>query len=244
MADSPKPGADQHLERPILTEREKPALDEATFQQLLEAAHVLQGQKTFEVVSRPGPDPTEALAQIVETQEFLRSQSDDLGPAATVVVERLQKITHATGVAVAVVREDRLEYCAATGDAANLTGTSLPLDTSLSADGQLSTQFSREYPDKQSIALPLNREGNLCGLLEVRFAGADPIHSPEMRSCQLMAGLMTEAIARAADREWKETLAAERAAMLEALERIKPQLERLAVGSGGRVAPPENQSGK
>lgn len=244
MAESPKPGADEHLERPILTEREKPALDEATFQQLLEAAHVLQEQKTFEVVSRPRPDPTEALAQIVETQEFLRSQSDDLGPAAAVVVERLQKITHATGVAVAVVRENRLEYCAATGDAANLTGTSLPLDTSLSADGQLSTQFSREHPDKQSIALPLHREGNLCGLLEVRFAGADPIRSPEMRSCQLMAGLMTEAIARTADREWKETLAAERAAMLEALERIKPQLERLAVGSGGSVARPENQSVK
>jgi hypothetical protein len=241
MAESPKPGADQHLEHPILTEREKPALDEATFQQLLEAAHVLQEQKTFEVVTRPRPDPTEALAQIVETQEFLRSQSDDLGPAATVVVERLQKITHATGVAVAVVRESRLEYCAATGDAANLIGTSLPLDTSLSADGHLSTQFSREHPDKQSIALPLHREGDLCGLLEVRFAGTDPVRSPEMRSCQLMAGLMTEAIARAADREWKETLAAERAAMLEALERIKPQLERLAVGSAGSVARPENQ---
>ncbi len=242
MAESPKSGADQHLEHPILTEREKPALDEATFQQLLEAAHVLQEQKTFEVVTRPTPDPTEALAQIVETQEFLRSQSDDLGPAAAVVVERLRKITHATGVAVAVVRENRLEYCAATGDAANLTGTSLPLETSLSADGQLSTQFSREHPDKQSIALPLHREGNnLCGLLEVRFAGAEPIRSPEMRSCQLMAGLMTEAIARAADREWKETLAAERAAMLEALERIKPQLERLAVGSTGSVARPENQ---
>ena len=157
------------------------------------------------------------------------------------MVERLQKITHATGVAVAVVLENRLEYCAATGDAVSLTGTSLPMDASLSADGQLSTQFSREHPDKQSIALPLHREGNLCGLLEVRFAGADAIHSPEMRSCQLMAGLMTEAIARAADREWKETLAAERAAMLEALERIKPQLERLAVGSANSFAAPENK---
>ena len=241
MAESPKPGADKHLESPILTEREKPALDESTFQQLLEAAHVLQEQKTFEVVSRPGPDPTEALAQIVETQEFLRTQPDDLRAAATVVVERLQKITHATGVAVAVVRENQLEYCAATGDASSLAGTSLPLDASLSADGQLSTQFSREHPDKKSIALPLHREGNLCGLLEVRFAETDAIHSPEMRSCQLMAGLMTEAIARAADREWKETLAAERAAMLEALERIKPQLERLAVGSATNIADPENK---
>jgi len=231
MAEFPKPGNHQQPDLPILSERQKPALDETTFQQLLEAAHVLQEQKMFEVVTRPQPDPTEALAQIVETQEFLRTQPDDLRAAAGVVVERLQKITHATGVAVAVVRENRLEYCAATGDAANLTGTSLPMDASLSADGQLSTQFSREHSDKQSIALPLHREGNLCGLLEIRFAGADAIQAPEMRSCQLMAGLMTEAIARAADREWKETLAAERAAMLEALERIKPQLERLAVGS-------------
>src|SRR5579872_5993707 len=238
MTESPKPGAEKHLESPILTEREKPALDEATFQQLLEAAHVLQEQKTFEVVSRPTPDPTEALAQIVETQEFLRTQPDDLQTAAAVVVERLQKITHASGVAVAVVRENRFEYCAATGDAASLTGTSLPMDTSLSADGQLSTQFSTEHPEKQSIALPLHHDGNLCGLLEVRFAGTDAVRSPEMRSCQLMAGLMTEAIARAADKAWKQTLAAERAAMLEALERIKPQLERLAVEPGKNIALP------
>lgn len=235
MAESRKPEADKDLQRPILIEREKPALDEATFQQLLEAAHVLQEQKTFNGGARQRADPAEALAQIIETQEFLRSQPDDLRTAASVVVERLQKITHATGVAVAVVREDRLEYCAATGDAASLVGTSLPMDASLSAEGQLSTQFSREHPDKQSIALPLHREGNLSGLLEVRFADEDSIQSPEMRSCQLMAGLMTEAIARAADREWRETLAGERAAMLEALERIKPQLERLAVGSDNRA---------
>src|SRR5579863_9262615 len=103
MAEPDKPGTRDQLELTIISEQEKPALDEVTFQQLLEAAHVLQEQKTFEVVSRPKPDPTEALAQIVETQEFLRSQSDDLGPAAAVIVERLQKITHATGVAVAEI---------------------------------------------------------------------------------------------------------------------------------------------
>ncbi len=217
------------MEQTIISEREKPALDETTFQQLLEAAHVLQEQKAFEVANRPRPNPAEALAEIVETQEFLRSQASDLQVAANVIVERLQKITHASGVAVAVVRENRLEYCAATGDAANLAGTSVPTDSSLSAEGRLSTEFSREHPDKQSIALPLYHEGNLAGLLEIRFADADSVQDAEMRSCQLMAGLMTEAIARAVDREWRQTLAAERAAMLEALERIKPQLERLAV---------------
>ena len=229
------------MEQPIISEREKPALDEATFQQLLEAAHVLQEQKTFEVVSRPRPDPSEALAEIVDTQEFLRSQPIDLHVAAKVVVERLQKITHATGVAVAVVRENHLEYCAAAGDAASLAGTSRLMDSSLSVDGQLSTEFSQGHGDKLSIALPLQHEGNLSGLLEVRFADADSIPAPEMRSCQLMAGLMTEAIARAADKEWRQTLAAERAAMLEALERIKPQLERLAVGPAKNIAQPARE---
>ncbi len=238
MAEPHKPGTLGHLEPPIISEREKPALDETTFQQLLEAAHVLQEQKTFEVGSRPRPDPAVALAQIVETQEFLRSQASDLQVAANVIVERLQKITHATGVAVAVVRENRLEYCAATGDAASLTGSSLPMDSSLSADGRLTTEFSREHADKPSMALPLHHEGHLAGLLEIRFADADSIQEPEMRSCQLMAGLMTEAIARAADKEWRQKLAAERAAMLDALERIKPQLERLAVEPAKGVAAP------
>jgi len=241
MAKSDEPEARDHGERTIISEREKPVLDEAMFQQLLEAAHVLQEQKGTEVGNQSGPDPAEALAEILETQEFLRSQPGDLQVGANVVVQRLQKITHATGVAVAVVRENRLEYCAATGDAARLAGTSLPMDSSLSSDGLLSTEFSGGHAGKHSIALPLQHDGKLTGLLEIRFADAGSIPAPEIRSCQLMAGLMTEAIARAADQEWRQTLAAERAAMLEALERIKPQLERLAVGPTTNVAVPEEE---
>jgi hypothetical protein len=245
MAESNKPGVHDDAEPDTLSASEKPALDEETFQQLLEAAHVLQEQKGVEAAARPKPDPTEALAEIVATQEFLRSQPCDLNATANLIVEQLRKITSATGVAVALVREDQLEYCAATGDAADLAGSRLAMDASLSADGQLSTKFSREHSGKNSMALSLLHDGKLAGLLEVRFADANSIPEPEMRSCQLMAGLMTEAIARAADQEWRQTLAAERAAMLEALERIKPQLERLAVEpaaqateSGPRVTAP------
>jgi hypothetical protein len=231
MADSRKPGAHIDLEQQTISPQDRPALDETTFQQLLEAAHVIQELKAVEVASRPKPDPAEALAKIVETQELLRSQAGDLQAAANLIAQRLQEITHATGVAIAVVRENQLEYCAATGDATNLTGSRIATDSCLSADGQLSTEFVREIGGKSSMALPLHHEGKLAGLLEVRFVDADSIQEPEIRSCQLMAGLMTEAIARAIDKEWRQTLAAERAAMLEALERIKPQLERLAVGS-------------
>jgi hypothetical protein len=238
MAESHKPGAHNDLEQQIISAQDKPALDETTFQQLLEAAHVIQELKAFEVPTRSKPDRTEALAKIVETQELLRSQAGDLPAAAKLIAERLQEITQATGVAIAVVRQNELEYCAATGDAASLAGSRLATDSCLSANGQLSTEFVREIGGQSSMALPLQHEGKLAGLLEIRFVDAESIQEPEIRSCQLMAGLMTEAIARATDREWRQTLAAERAAMLEALERIKPQLERLAVGSAENLAKP------
>ena len=220
MAESRKPGADNDLEPQIISAQDKPALDEATFQQLLEAAHVIQELKGFEVANRPRPGLADALSKIVETQELLRSQAGDLQVAANVIAERLQEITHATGVAIAVVRDDQLEYCAATGDAASLHGARLPMQSSGSAEGELSAEFVREVGDKSSLALPLHHEGKLAGLLEIRFADADSIPEPEIRSCQLMAGLMTEVIARAADREWRETLAAERAAMLEEIATV------------------------
>src|SRR5271165_6112979 len=139
MAELHKPGVRSDLEQQIISAEEKPALDETTFQQLLEAAHVLQEQKAFEVANRPKPDPAEAIAKIVETQELLRSQAGDLQVAANLIAERLQEITDATGVAIAVVRDDQLEYCAATGDAASLRGSRLPMQSSLSAEGELST---------------------------------------------------------------------------------------------------------
>src|SRR5579863_2671528 len=138
MADSRKPGAHIDLEQQTISPQDRPALDETTFQQLLEAAHVIQELKAVEVASRPKPDPAEALAKIVETQELLRSQAGDLQAAANLIAQRLQEITHATGVAIAVVRENQLEYCAATGDATNLTGSRIATDSCLSADGQLS----------------------------------------------------------------------------------------------------------
>ena len=46
-----------------------------------------------------------------------------------------------------------------------------------------------------------------------------------------MAGLLSEAMATAARMKWKDALASERQSMLEALERIKPQLERLGTDS-------------
>ena len=99
-----------------------------------------------------------------------------------------------------------------------------------------------EHADKHSIALPLQHDGKLTGLLEIRFADAGSIPAPEIRKLPTH-GRTDDGGHRpsCADQEWRQTLAAERAAMLEALERIKPQLERLAVGPTTNVAVPEEE---
>ena len=217
-----------------------PTLDEGTFQQMLEAAFVIQEQKEFRRARRPKPDATETLAEIADTQQLLLSQSLDLPAAANLIADRLAKITHATGIAIGLIRENQLEYCAATGTAAPLAPSSAPLDPSLLAflrgdevtldfrsNSHVFSELLRGHGPNAPTFFPVYHEAKVAGLLQLSFPENEPIHQHEMRSCQLMAGLMAEVIARAADQEWRQALASERATMLEALEKLRPQLERL-----------------
>jgi hypothetical protein len=217
--------------------RTTPGLDEDTFQQILEAAYVLQAQSESSPPARPAHNPAETLAEIAATQELLRSKDkdSDLHASAQLIAERLQKITSAIGVAVALIHEDQLEYCAGVGTAASLTGMGLAIDSSLSefletaaADPAFIGELLKRHDSKSPFLFPVYHEGKVSGLLDVRFPESDVIQGQEVQSCQVMAGLLGEAIARAAKVEWKQALAAERATMLEVLERLRPQLERLA----------------
>ena len=239
------------MEQQTISAPEKPVLDEDTFQQLLAAAYVLQEQNPqpskTPVPERADPNPSQALSAIAETQELLRSQYVELPAAANLVAERLQKITHATGVAIALVRQGQLEYCAARGSTAELAGAHVPIGSDLSASNLPEAEILQRLQNDSSsneglrergvYALPLQHEGKVAGLVEIRFEDTDGLQEQEIRTCQLMAGLLNEAIARAADLEWKKTLAAERATMLEALDRIKPQLERLTIETSAEAAP-------
>ncbi|MGA8149721.1 MAG: hypothetical protein WB952_01995 [Terriglobales bacterium] len=219
-----------------------PVLDEGTFQQILEAAYVLQEQNAAQRVVRGRPDATTTLAEIAETQQLLRSQLYDLPTAASLIAERLQKITHATAVIIALIHDHQLEYCAATGNASALVGSRAPIDPNLAQflqEGdvlrrfQVNTQLSAELLQKQGAKspafFPIYHDAKIAGVLQLSFPEASPIQEPEIRSCQVMAGLMGEVIGRSAEVEWKQALAAERATMMEALEQLRPQLERLAM---------------
>ena len=234
-------------------------LDEATFQQLLAAAFVLQQQQREEErhvfpiapplprVTKAEPDPAGMLSVIAETQRQLLGHLTDLPGAAKLVANCLRKVTHATGVGIALVRKDQLEYCAAVGSLSPFVGSRIAMtEDFLSSMPALSSELSQHEAaaliasamETNTFTLPLHHEGKVAGLLEAQFEDGDVILEQDVRTCQLLAGLMTQTIARAAELQWKNALAAERATMIEVLERIRPQLERLA-GKPQTVVPQE-----
>jgi putative methionine-R-sulfoxide reductase with GAF domain len=224
--------------------QDRPVLDEASFQQLLAAAYVLQQQNETVIPQEVHTNYAQTLAYIAETQNLIQTRQLDMPAATMLIAEQVEKITKADGVAVGIVQEDQLVYCAGRGTAASETGSRVPLASCLSAyclhsgqilqcpeakkDPRLRHELCRLRSVQSLIAVPVFYEGKVAGVLELRFAQSDSFREHDVRSSQLMAGLVSDAIARASELEWKQSLATERASMLETLERIKPQLERLA----------------
>ena len=231
------------MKQEVTSPQEKPLLDFDSFQQLLSAAYVIQEQNDVES-RKTKPDHAQALAELVETQKRIQTHQLELSAAATLIAERLQKITQAAGVAVGVVLDDQISYPAAVGTARELAGSKATVNSSLAmncirhgeilqcpeaeADFRLNPDLCSKWNVKALIAVPVYHEAQIAGVLEVWFSDANAFAEQDVRSCQLMGGLVAEAIARGAEHEWKQALAVERATMLEALEKIKPQLQKLA----------------
>jgi GAF domain-containing protein len=225
----------------LTSARPKVTLSREAFQQLLEAAYVIQQQNDRAQVKLQKGDSSGILAQISDTQRLIQTGKLDVQQASELIVTQLHKITASTWTAVGMVEADKLHYIAVYGEGA-LSSEPIALDHCLSAEC-LRTGRMQRSPDlttdripsyalnttaiESLVAVPVYSEGVLAGVLEAGFPEANGFDDQDVSTCQLMAGLVTESIARAAEVEWKRSLATERATMLETLERIKPQLERL-----------------
>jgi len=239
--------------KPSLGKEGKPVLDETTFQKLLEAAYVVQEHTdqvpagtTAEANSNPATDSdsTTTLAEIVETQHQIHTGHLNLDSSANLVADRIRKITGAQGAAVGILVEEKLVYRAGSGILANQTGTALRPEATLSSstlshdailrcsdagtDFRVNPEIAQRIGVRSLISVPIFHDGKTAGALELVFTNSNAFQEHDVRTCQLMAGLMTEALTHAAEEEWRKGVTAERASMLEVLEKIKPQLARLA----------------
>jgi len=230
-----------------------PVLDEATFQKLLAAAYVLQehhdqSQPTSSTAPQSlNPDAdsdTSILAQIVEIQHDIQSKHLDLEATANLIAERILKITGAQGTAIGILQEGQMRYRSARGILASQLGQTLRPEATLSAttiannvilrcsdastDFRLNPELAKRAAVGSIIAVPVLHDGKTGGALELVYSSKNAFQDQDVRTTQLMAGLLTEALTRTAEEQWRKGLAAERASMLEVLEKIKPQLARLA----------------
>jgi hypothetical protein len=238
----------------------RPVLDEESFTKLLAAAYVMQEHQDRVRGNVPAPpaDFTQIVSRIVETQHMIQTRGLEAREALDLIAAQMQKLTGAAGIAVGLLQKNELHYKAATGTASLLAGSSIPRDISISApclktgeklcspvaqaDSRIDQAFRRRLGAQSFVAVPIFHQGKIGGALEIYFSEVGAFSEVDVRACELMAGLATEVMAQAAEQELKQELAAERATVLLALEKLKPQLQKLAGEPELASAPAEIKS--
>jgi putative methionine-R-sulfoxide reductase with GAF domain len=193
----------------------------------------------------PTANYTVTLAQIVQTQHQIRARHLELENSMSLVAERVTEIAKAGGAGIGFLDATRskVRYRGVAGHMTLPAGTEVSLEKALCAASLRTGQVIRcadvnpEFlfdPEEcrrrgiqALIAVPIFHEGGIAGGLELYYATTQALTEQDVHTCQLMAGLITEALAREEELGWKKSLASERAVMLEALERLKPNLAAL-----------------
>jgi GAF domain-containing protein len=197
-------------------------------------------------------DYTFTLAQIVATQHQIQIRNLGLEQAMALVAERVIEIARASGAALGMVDGKNVTYRAVAGSKALKLGTQVPTEKALCLpcirNGQvfrcvnvdpeflIDTQECRRRGIQSLIAVPIFHEGGVAGGLELYYANQNGFTEQDIHTGQLMAGLITEALARDEELTWKQSLANERAVMLEALEKLKPNLSALVEKDPAKTA--------
>jgi putative methionine-R-sulfoxide reductase with GAF domain len=195
-------------------------------------------------LTTPQADSGFSLAQIVEIQHQVQVRHLGLEAVMTLVVERLTQIARVGGAAIGILEDTRLQYRAAAGVMALPAGTEVAMEkalcigclrsggvfrsTDVNTEPVLDKDECRRRGIQSMIAVPLFDRGAVAGSLELYFPRVQAFTEEDVHTCQLMAGLVTEALARNEEVSWKKSLANDRAVMLEALEKLKPELAALA----------------
>ena len=223
------------------------------------SAPVPDAPKPHETEPVAHADYTLTLSKIVETQHQIQVRHLDLESAMSLVAERLVQSASAGGAAIGILNGTKLRYRAAFGTLTPAAGTDIPMDKALcvaclrtgqvfrcaevNRDFPVDTEECRRRGIQSMIAVPVFRDGGVVGGVEIYYPNPQAFTEQDVHTCQLMAGLITEALARDEEVTWKKSLATERAAMLEALERLKPNLAALIDApavkpSGPKAGPP------
>jgi GAF domain-containing protein len=223
--------------------------------------YLLADEKASVAGARPGASQTldgqplakndysSTLAEIVSTQHQIQVRHLELDDALSLVTERMTQIARASGAVVGILNGKKVRYRAASGLTLPV-GTEVPMEKALGFpclvtgqvfrcgdadhEDQLDTEECRWRGIQSLIAVPIFHDGGVAGGLELYYPNPRAFTDHDVHTCQLMAGLVTEALARDRETSLKKSLASERAVMLEALEKLHPNLAALVDVSAGK----------
>ena len=194
--------------------------------------------------SPPNSDYALILAEIVEAQHQIQLGNLESDEAMAMVAGKIARITNASGAAIGILEGQTIRYRAGAGAPALPLGSEVPLETAICAisvstgqvlrtpDINMELLFDPDLCRKRQIlslvAVPIYHDGNIVGALELYFDRLQGFAEQDIQTCQLMAGLVSEAIGQGTESALKKSMAAERSAMLTAIEKLRPNLSVLA----------------
>ena len=190
------------------------------------------------------------LSAIIATQHDIATSDLDLSRLMSLIAERTQALTRASGAAIELVEGDGMVYRAVSGAVAAHLGLRLKLEGSLSGqcvrtgealrcddadrDARVDLAASRQVGIRSVVVAPLRHARQVIGVLKALSIKPHAFSDRDVRTVQLMAGLIGAAIRHASEFEEKQTLLAERttalAALQESEERFKNTFRYSAVG--------------
>jgi putative methionine-R-sulfoxide reductase with GAF domain len=222
-----------------------------------EAEAIARKKPRAEEKARENVDYTLTLAQIVEAQHQIQMRHLELEESMAVVAERVMQIAHAAGAGIGILDGATVQYRASAGTPALPVGAEVPLKSAICQanirTGQVirtkdvDTEFlfdpepARARGIRSLVAVPIHYDGNIVGGLELYFDRTDAYAEQDIHTCQLMAGLVTEAMGREAGKTLKKSMADERSSMLAAIEKLQPNLTALANVAPAEVAPEDTR---
>jgi hypothetical protein len=187
--------------------KQKPALDEGSFQQLLAAAYVVQEHNDSLRSGGSRLESPQVVFSIAEIQSAMRDGGLDVSAAARLVAQSLLKLLGAGGISISLVTNGYLDCVAESGRPATVPGSSIAshslvaterLKSGLvfdSADAhtdiRLDQDMCRQLDVASLVAAPILRFGEIAGLIEARWSWANACDEAGVSACRLMAGLVT-----------------------------------------------------
>jgi hypothetical protein len=207
-------------------------IDRESFQKLLACAFAVQ---------ESGLD-TQSLSAILELQRSIATGEPDVDRTINQVADHARNVANASGIAIALLRGDRLVYRAGSGSAATYVGRHLTATLSASThkkvrgeilrvenaqtDARIEAGVCRQFEAQSLLILPIYHEHAVAGVLQVLFSEAHAFQDREMRTYRLMAALVEEAMSREAELDQKKARATQPVTMPHAIEQITYQMQQ------------------